>query len=730
MEAIRLINPFALLLALLAALIMSTSETTGQQIDVYSRPVQMERSHDFDALHYLTEITFDFDKQIFKGSNKVTVRALRNGFNECILDAGDNITIMEVVDLHGNQLNYKREEGKVAITFPKAVNYNDTLVFKLIYSGVNPAGSDDRKIFYEKTADNPRMVWCPNFPNRVRNWMPCYDFPNDKATNEMIIHVRDGLKAVSNGRLVNVKEDKKTGYTTWHWHQGLPHSTYLFVLAIAPYVVFEDSLGNLPVNYWVFPQDSVYARVAFSRTPQIIKFYNELFDFEYPWEKCDQVAVPTMGGAAESTTATLYSHSVLTNLDQKALKDYSFDRIIAHETAHHWWGDLITLRTWSETWLNESFGTYSDYLYTRSLKGEDEGALDLEGKKNAYLTEAHEKYMRPIVFSRYEEESPGQNFDRHTYQKGALMMHLLRSMLGDDLFFRTISYFLHKHAFKPVDTHDFMIAVKEVTGLNMDWFFEQFFYKPGHPVFEVTTNWNEVDMKLSLNIRQVQDTVHGIPYAYRIPVKIGFYTSSGKTVEELWLTRREESFDFSLPGKPEMVKFDDDNTLLKEVTFNKSTDELLYQLENDDVIGRALAATELASHQDKKRILPALERSATTDQFWNARKSALESLEKINPGKLDKLCRKMASDPHSQVRAATIRLLGRYKNPAAVPFLKERFRKDDSYLVQAECINSIASCGSAKDIDFLREAGKIASPRNVIARAAERALDKLDSTNE
>ncbi len=697
-------------------------ELSGQKTDVYSRPVQDERSHDYDALHYRVEFHFDTDNKILYGTNEMTIKALRDGFDRCLFDAGPNVSIERITDQNGNPMKFNHVDDKVQVLFKDVFMYHDTLSFTIEYSAVNPV--NDQKIFYDESEMYPSMIWGPNFPNRVRNWMPCYDFPNDKASHEMIIHAPEGMKAVSNGELVSVTEDADGG-SAWYWKQDLPHSTYLFVLAVGPYLIFEDKYEDLPVNYWVFPRDSAAARIAFGRTPGIIGFFNELFDYEYPWVKADQVMIPPMGGAAESTTATLYSNSFIINMDEKGLKDYSFDRIIAHEVAHHWWGDLITLRTWSETWLNESFGTYCDYIWTNSVLGPDAGIIELEGKKNAYLNEAHNRYMRPIVFDRYELASPGQNFDRHTYQKGALMLHLLRSIMGDDLFFKTLSYFLHKHAFEPVDAYDFMKAIKEVSGQNMDWFFEQFFFRPGHPVFEVSKTWNGDDNILSLKVSQVQDTLNDVPYAYRMPVKIGIYMADEKKVEQLWINKREEVFEFILSEEPKMMKFDDDGLLLKELTYVQGIDELLFKLSNDDIIGRAEAARELSVNGNNKEIENALVASVHNDASWYVRKAALEGLDNSGYEDINALCKIMALDYDSQVRTTAIRILGDTEDRELVSFFKERFENDNSYRVQAECLISIGKCGSEKDIGFIKKAGEMVSTRNVIANAASNALNEL-----
>jgi aminopeptidase N len=306
------------------------------------------------------------------------------------------------------------------------------------------------------------------------------------------------------------------------------------------------------------------------------------------------------------------------------------------------------------------------------------------------------------------------------------MLHLLRSILGDDLFFRTIHYFLHKHAFEPVDTYDFMKAVKEATGQNMDWFFEQFFFRPGHPVFEVSKTWDSSENILRMKISQVQDTLHGVPYAFRIPIKIGFYTLDGKTVKQLWIDEREELFEFSLNEEPKMVKFDDDGLLLKELSYNQTTEELLFSLRNDDIIGRAEAAVELSEADLTEQVKNTLVTAAQNDSSWYVRRAALETLGASAYEKLSSLCKKMVLDTNSQVRASAIRILGDTGDNKLVRFFMKRFEEDESYMVQAECIISIGKCGSKKDIEFVQKASLVNSTRNVISNAASHALDELE----
>jgi aminopeptidase N len=495
-------------------------------------------------------------------------------------------------------------------------------------------------------------------------------------------------------------------------------------LAIGPFAVIEDSLDDLPVNYWVYPEDAEDARWIFEKTPRMIAFYSDLFDYPYPWAKYDQVTTPHVGGGAEATSATILGDGVIH--DRRAEQDFSWERIIAHEIAHQWWGNLVTLREWSHTWLNESFGTYSDYLWTRSEKGEDEGAWDLLGKKNQYLREARTRYLRPIVFDRYDR--PDDNFDSHTYPKGACVLHQLRYLLGDDPFFRTLSAFLDEFAFQPVDTHDFMKTVKEVTGRNMDWFFEQFIFRPGHPVFDVSSDWNVESGEIRLQVAQLQSRDHGVP-VYRTPVRIGIVTSSGKRVEEVWLTSERETFVFPSQEEPLLVRFDEGNWLLKEWSYEKSIEDLLFQAQNDDVIGREWAARELVDSATAPVVAGVLRKLTSEDPFWAVRVAALETLGiGGGPGALESF-KEAVFDVDSRVRRAAMRLLGNTGGPDLIPFFQNRFSQDDSYLVQAEALRAIGRLGDRRQLPFLREALRVPSHQDVIRQAAEWAIEELSKSS-
>jgi aminopeptidase N len=688
----------------------------AQQTDIYKRPRQFERSRDYDARHYRLELTFDLDEKIFWGTNTITLSPLKNDFFTCVLDA-EELVVDDVKNPAGRQLEFEQTDRHLIVHFPEAYNYGEEVLFTVEYHAENPKQGIH---FDDRTAEHPQMVTTTSWPENTHFWVPCYDYPNDKVTHELIITVRDTFKVLGNGRLVRVIENEEKRIKTYHWSQEQPHSTYLFLLAIGPFAVIEDSLGSLPINYWVYEESVADARWIFQKTPYMIEFFNTIFGYKYPWAKYDQVISPRFGGGAENTSATLLGQGVIH--DSRAEQDFSWERVIAHEAAHQWWGDLITLRSWEHTWLNEGFATYSDYLYTRYDKGEDDGAYELLNKKNSYLREAHNEYIRPIVFDRYER--PQQNFDSHTYPKAAVVLHMLRFILGDEAFFRTLDYFLHEHEFEAVDTHDFMKAVKEATGQNMDWFFEQCIFAPGHPVFDVSYSWDESAGSVSVTVRQVQDTSKGIP-VYRLPVILAIHTDQGKVSQKVWVEKPEEVFTLSVEGRPLLVRFDEGNYLLKEWTFDKGAEELLYQLENDDVIGRGWAAGELSKHLDRPQVVEALVRCARNDDFWAVREEVVRVLGKMKRIEDIDLFKEKCSDEKSRVRITALQVLGDYGRADLVPFFEERFKTDDSYLAQAETLQSIGKCGSRTQIPFLEEAAKMKSYRDVVKGAAESAIKAI-----
>jgi aminopeptidase N len=693
-------------------LLACAGSAAAQQVDWSTKALQSERSRAYDALHYRVAITLNLEQKSFAGEATITLTSLRDGLETVVLDA-EEFTVTKVVTEWGEPLEFSQSEKELSVRMRRPLMRGETRSFTCTYRGKDPKQGLK---FVADTADHPAIVYSDSWPNRVHHWFPCFDYPNDKVTNEIVATVSANLKVGANGRLVSVTADQAAGTVTYHWSQDLPHSTYLIFLAAAPYVVVPDAYGTLPINYWVYPKDAAKAVPTYGKTPKMMEFFNRIYGYDYPWQKYDQISVPS-GGGAESTSATAMTHRIM--VDEKTEPEFSAIGIVSHELAHQWWGDLITLRSWAHAWVNESFATYSDYLYFRHDRGDDEGAINLQGKLDAYLREAKTRYVRPIVSDRYDQ--PGDMFDSHTYPKGARVLHMLRHQLGDAAFFDTLKHFLHRYAFEAVDTGDFIRSVKTVTGQNLDWFFDQWLFKPGHPVFDVRSEWDPARKVVVLKVAQVQDFSRGIP-VFRVPVSVAIVTDAGRSASQVWIRGREETFEFPSETRPLLVRFDPDNVLLKEITFSKQRDELLYQLSHDDVIGRMTAAADLATLKGDPAAVAGLAASAQRDAFWAVRRAAIEALARAGGAESPALMKKAAFDAHPSVRAAALVGLGDLKDRALLEFFKERFAKDGSDAVRAESLRAIGKLGDPSTVPFLEQGAGVPSYRNLIATAAKQAI--------
>jgi len=689
----------------------------GQPAELLRRPENSEPSRDYDALHYKLVLDLRDKEKSYRGENTITLASLKDDLRTLVFDA-EGFTVTEAAGPDGRALPFSVNNKKLNVTLSKGLAYGEETSVAIRFHQENPKTGLK---FIDAGPGHPAQINTYDWPEDAHHWFPCYDYPNDKVTSEVIATVRGDYKVLSNGRLVEVLQDKSAGTATWHWSQDEPHPTYCIMLAAGPFEVLKDSLGSLPVDYWVYPKDVADAPRSFRKTPKMIDFYSKIFGYAYPWAKYDQVCVAGYGGGMEATTATILGQATIH--DERADQDFSSDGLVAHELAHMWWGDLVTERAWPDVWLSESFATYAEYLFTRFDRGEDEGALNLEEKKASYLAEARSRYIRPIVFNRYNE--PWEIMDAHAYPKGAAVLHMLRFVLGDRAFFRVLGEFLNRFAFRNADTHDFMGVVKETTGENLDWFFEQWLFRPGHPVFRVSWDWRETSKKVRLTVSQVQDFSKGIP-VYRLPVVIGLRTSAKNWSKRVWLTAKEETFEFDAPEKPLLVRFDDGNYLLKELTFEKPPEELVFELRNGDAIGRLWAADGLQKFPGAGPAREALLQTARKDPFWAVRRAALETLAKTGGADLVPFFKEKLADANSRVRASAVRALGETKAPALAASLAGVFTRDSSYVVQSEALTAIGKCGGRDRVPFLKKAAATASPRDMLKRSAEAAIKKIE----
>ena len=459
----------------------------------------------------------------------------------------------------------------------------------------------------------PVEAWTQGEDEDSHYWFPCYDYPNDRATSEVIATVPEKFTAISNGGLIANTHDPSARTRTFHWRHDVPHSTYLITLAAGEFVAIEERAGNVPVLYYVHPGREEDARRAFGNTPRMIQFFERIIGVPYPYAKYAQVAVTDfIFGGMENTSATTQTADTLH--DERAHLDFKSDPLVAHELAHQWWGDLLTCRDWSHAWLNEGFATYFEALWCEENLGADEFAWNLRQDREAYLAEDSHSYRRPIVCNRYR--APIELFDRHLYEKGSLVLHMLRREVGDALFFKSLNLYCNRHRGGNVVTRDLEQAFEDVTGRNLEWFFDQWVHKEGHPEIEVSSSFDDKQKLASVTIKQTQKTSATTPL-FRFTTELALMDADGnETRHRVEIREAEQVLNFPVDKAPKSIRFDPSFVITKTLKHKRGREALEIELEHaSEAIRRASAARELGK-EGSPQATAALKDALLGDKFW------------------------------------------------------------------------------------------------------------------
>jgi aminopeptidase N len=583
-------------------------------------PRQTGRIREIDIKHIKAELTLNLQKKEVSGKVTHRLTPLHPYLTRIDLDCGSKLKISQVAaGPQAAPCKFSTHDQKLSITLDKPYGPDDTIDLAISYSGA--PGSGLHFITVDPAyPERPAAIWTQGEAEDNHNWLPCYDYPNDRITSEMIITVARPLSVVSNGALVDTKENPD-GTRTFHWKMEHPHSTYLITVAAGEFVAFHDRVENLSVDYYVNKSVSeATARRFMGKTPAMIRFFNETTGQSYPYPKYAQVCLPEFGGGMENTSATSMTDASL--LDEIEGLERSEDGLVAHELAHQWFGDLLTCKDWSHVWLNEGFASYFDPLFAEHDRGEDEFRITMEEELQRYVRDDRE-YRRPIVETRYS--SPMEMFDSMTYAKGGCVLHMLRCLVGDDAWWKGIRGYVAKHKFDVVETEDFRKAMEEATGKDLKWFFDQWLYKAGHPELKVRWHYEDSDKTARVQVEQTQKQADETPL-FRLPTTLELTGDGGKSrVVPIVVDKASQEFVIPADAKPRMVLIDPRCCLIKELDFAKSDTENIFQLEHAScVLCRLKAARALAREsKEKPEVRKALEKA------WKKERSVLARTEMV-----------------------------------------------------------------------------------------------------
>jgi len=690
-------------------------------------PEHFTRDRTYDVIHIKLELNLDERQKTVDGKVTTKFAPLRSNLNEFVLDAAE-MKIKRVYLPDGRELRFYFDTlaQKLKIYLDRSYSFKDTLSVIVEYFVSNP-----RKGLYfiqpdSAYPDKPYQIWSQGEPEDNHFWFPCYDFPNDKATSELIATVKKNFVVISNGKLLSVNDDAKKGLRTYHWYMDKPHSSYLISIVVGEYVKLQDYYLDIPLEYYVYKSNAKYAKLSFEKTPDIMKFFSEKIGYKYPYDKYAQTIVEDfVYGGMENITATTLTSSTIH--DERAHLDVSSDGLVAHEMAHQWWGDLLTCRSWEHAWLNEGFATYFTALYFEYAKGKDEFQFNVYNmQRSVRFADMTDK--KPTVWNRYFD--PTDVFGPHIYQRGGAILNMLRFVLGDELFWKAINYYAHKYAFQNVETNDFKIAIEEATGYNLKWFFDQWLYKAGYPIFEVKYSYDDSKKLLKLEVDQIQPGDSLTPEVFKTPVDVEIETKSERKTFRIFIDKRKETFEFEVSDKPLMVIFDKGNWILKELYFDKSKDELIYQAQNaSEMIDRLVAVQELGKMSSDPDVVELMKKISRSNEFYAVRQEAINNLGKLKDEDMAKfLIELYKNEGDSRIRRSIVDALKNFKFNFVVSFLNDVVKGEKSYYVIASAINSLVAVDSVNGMKYIKNGLGMDSHQEVIRTTALRRLSDMKNT--
>jgi len=666
------------------------------------------RERSFDLLHYKGELRFDFENRNVLGKSTITLAPLRT-LSAFSLDA-IHLKVHRVTHAeNGGALPFRMAGTALEISLPQAKTPNDTFAVVIEYEAQPQSG-----MYFQPDPANPKMYYVSTYGEGGlhANWLPIYNDVNDKFSTEMLVTVPAAYTVISNGKLLDTKTAE--GQKTFHWSQTLPHPNYLISIYAGNFEKGDlaPAFGAIPLSYWVPAGRLKEGAHAFRNTTKMVEFFSKRFNYRYPWDKYDQIAVPDYAiGAMEHTGVTGHRAALLREtgapLDfEPNLEDYygnwTAEALISHELAHHWFGNNLTCRNLSFIWLNESFASYLMMLWDEESAGKDLLDLDVAFAKKQYFNFVHRRNMIRGLEHRYFDDANAIYNTEHTYLKGAVVLHMLRRILGDESYFRALSHYLHKHEYQNVESHDLKIAIEEATGKNLDWFFAQWVTGAGHPVFAVSDEYLPEHKKLKVSVNQIQPLVEG-QGVFTLPVKITIATVKKRWQEEVWIEQASENFSFACEEKPLLVSFDGAGDLVAELRFSKSAEELIYQANNDELPGRMWAVKELAAgHAVDPRTVKALSGLVAGNGFWGLRAEAAKALGEVRTPAAEQVLAQALQTGEYQVHKAAVLALAKFRTASAEQKLRESIKREASADVAAAAIVALAQVNPNLEENFIR----------------------------
>ncbi len=667
-------------------------------------------------IHTELHVSFDYAKQYLYGKATITLKPYFYPTDTVTLDA-KGMEIHEVSIMKGKEkkpLHYTYADTKqLHIDLDKTYSNKENYTIYIDYTskpndlkeeqGGSAAITSHKGLFFinpdGKDKTKPRQIWTQGETEDNSCWFPTIDKPNQRQTEEIYMTVEKTEKTLSNGDMVSSVENKDNTRTDhWVMKPGIP--PYLVMMAVGPFSIIHDKWRGKNVDYYIDAKYAPYAKDIFGKTPQMIEFFSNVLHFPYPWNKYAQVIVHDyVSGAMENTTATL--HGDFLNKTRRELIDdplSTSEDIISHELFHHWFGDMVTCESWSNISLNESFADYSEFLWRQHAWGEDCADQYLHQSVNEYIQSGSNQHDLVDFYYKDREDI----FDAISYNKGGGILHMLRNVVGDTAFFNSLSLYLHTNQYTAAEVPQLRLAFEKVTGKDLNWFFNEWFYNKGYPMLTINHSYDNVSHKETVTIEQTQDLTKNP--VYYMPLRIDIYSHGKRESHNVIMDKTKNTYSFDASTQPDLVVADGQKMMHVCVkTENMSIPERDYQYTHLPLyMDRSEALKDLANHLDDAEAKATMMK-AFHDRFWMLRRMAIEKLATDSTPELKSILTDLAThDSSSNVRASAITALSASYKDVSLVSLYKKAMNDSSYKVESAGLTAIAKVNKNEAMKYAK----------------------------
>jgi len=682
----------------------------------YVLPVyQASQSRPNDLKHTQLRISFDWEKEQVIGQATLKLEPTFYPQNSVTLDAkGFEFKSIRLNNATGQELKYTYEDGQeVTIMLPRTYQRGQEYEVYIDYiatpaaSGGSAAITSDKGLFFinprGEEADKPQQIWTQGETEHNSRWMPTLDQPNERSTQEFWITVNDKYKTLSNGLMIS-STPAPNGRRTDYWRMDQPHAPYLHMLVVGEFAKVDDKWRNVPLSYYVEEDYRAYAKEIFAHTPEMMEFFSTKLGVDYPWAKYAQIIVRDyVSGAMENTTASIFGEFVQKN-DVELAEDHN-DLIVAHELFHHWFGDYVTTESWSNLTLNEGFANYSEYLWFEHNEGSESAESHRMNELQGYIGSGN---FHPLIW--YQFASNEDMFDAHSYNKGGLVLHMLRKRVGDEAFFASLEKYLNDNKHSAAEVDELRMAFEDTIGEDYQWFFDQWFLGNGHP--ELTVSYAQADGNAMVTVEQTQDPDDFRPI-FILPTRIEVYPANGgkAVVHEVTMDKRIQTFTIPA-GADDVVVFDPETTILSVLTEERTIADSEKIFDRVPYLQKklfAIRALNSAADGEDFAVSDELVKKALTAKSLRIRNNGVGMADPTNPAMLALLTKMAREDSESNVRQNVLSRLTGIANPQLTTLFTEVLEKDKSPGVQAAGLQGLFQ----------------ADPNTAMAKA--KALENTDS---